>query len=138
VRVVVLDLNVILDVLLTRHDSLECTEVLSLARSGMIDAFLPAHALSTIYYVSRKQLSDEEVREELRTILGMMTVASLSQESVGRALDSSRSDFEDALVLETAKEVNAEAIITRNISDFSTSSIPALTARSFMERMFRV
>ena len=136
--IVVLDLNVVLDVLLTRHDSLECFEVLSLARSGAIEAVLPAHALSTIYYISRKQLSDADVRQELRSILRMMTVASLSQEAVERALDSPLSDFEDAIVLETAKEVNAEVIVTRNVNDFALSSIPAMTAREFMERMFRI
>jgi predicted nucleic acid-binding protein len=137
VRVVV-DLNVILDVLLTRHDSLECAEVLSLARSSVIDAILPAHALPTIYYISRKQLSDADVRRELRAILNMVTVASISQDALRRALDSSLSDFEDAIVLETAKEMNAEAIITRNVNDFAKSPIPAVTARSFMEGIFRL
>lgn len=136
--IAVLDLNVVLDVLLTRYDSLECSEVLSLARSGAIEAILPAHALPTIYYISRKQLSDIEVRRELRAILRMVTVASLSQEAVQQALDSPISDFEDAIVVETAKEVNADVIITRNVNDFAMSPIPVMTAREFMERMFQV
>ena len=112
--------------------------MLSLARTRAIEAFLPAHALPTIYYVSRKQLSDEAVRQELRAILRMVSVTSLCQDAALRALDSPLPDFEDAVVLETAKDVNAEAIITRNVSDFSLSSIPAMTARSFMERIFHV
>ena len=134
----VIDLNVVLDVLLTRHDSLESAEVLSLARSRAIEAFLPAHALPTIYYISRKQLSDIDVRRELRAILDMVTVAMVSQEGIRRALDSSFSDFEDALVLETAKELNAETIITRNVRDFEPSPIQVMTARAFMEQVFRV
>ncbi len=135
---VVPDLNVILDVLLTRHDSLECSEVLSLARSGAIEAVLPAHALTTIYYISRKKLSDDEVRKELRGILNILTVASLDRATSLKALDSPLSDFEDAVVVETAIQVNADFIITRNLKDFVDSPIPALTSRAFMEHIFRV
>jgi predicted nucleic acid-binding protein len=135
---VVLDLNVILDVLLTRHDSLECSEVLSLARSGAIEAILPAHALTTIYYISRKKLNDDEVRKELRAILNILTVASLDRATSQKALDSPLADFEDAVVVETAIQVNADFIVTRNLHDFAESPISAMTSRAFMEHMFRV
>jgi predicted nucleic acid-binding protein len=134
---VVLDLNVLLDVLLVRHDSLECAEVLSLARSGTIEAILPAHGLTTIYYVSRKVLTDNEVRRELREVLKIVRVEALDSVVLLRAIDSPIADFEDAVVAETAIEVSAEAIITRNIDDFSKSSVPAMSARDFMEKIFR-
>ncbi len=135
---VVSDLNVILDVLLTRHDSLECSEVLSLARSGAIEAILPAHALATIYYISRQKLGDNEVRRELKGRLNILSVASLDHATSLKAIDSPVSDFEDAIVVETAIQVNAEFIITRNLKDFVNSPIPALTSRAFMEYMFRL
>ena len=136
--IVVPDLNVVLDVLLTRHDSLECSEVLSLARSGAIEAILPAHALTTIYYISKRHLGEEKLREEMKAILNILTVSSLDRATALKALDSPIADLEDAVVVETAIQVNADFIITRNTKDFVNSPIPALTARDFMDHIFSI
>jgi predicted nucleic acid-binding protein len=134
---VVLDLNVILDVLLARHDSLECAEVLSLARSNAIEAILPTHGLTTIYYILRKAFADNEVRDKLREILKIVSIETLNSQAILHALDSPMADFEDAVVVETAIQARAEVLITRNINDFSQSSIPALSARDFMVKIFQ-
>ena len=134
---VTLDLNVVLDVLLARQDSLECSEVMSLARSGAIEAVFPAHELSTIYYLSRKVMNDHEVRDAIRAISKLAKIIDLSEPVWKRALDSPMADFEDAIVAETAVAVDADFIVTRNVKDFFDSPIPAVTARAFMESVFR-
>jgi hypothetical protein len=43
------------------------------------------------------------------------------------------SDFEDCLQMESAQTVNVDYIITRAISDFSGSPIPAISAEGFLK-----
>ena len=42
-------------------------------------------------------------------------------------------DIEDRLQVECAREVNADYIITRNITDFSTSPIKAILPTDFLD-----
>ena len=44
-------------------------------------------------------------------------------------------DLEDRLQVECAQMVNADYIITRNISDFSTSPIPAILPEDFLKKV---
>ena len=43
-------------------------------------------------------------------------------------------DFEDCLQDECATQNHADYIITRNIDDFSSSNIPAITPLDFLEK----
>ena len=59
----------------------------------------------------------------------------LTEEDVKNALIKKQKDFEDAVQMETAKRIDADFIITRNVKDFMKSSIPAYTPLEFMLRV---
>jgi len=46
-----------------------------------------------------------------------------------------RQPFTDSLQVECARLVNADYIITRNISDFLSSPIPAILPEDFLKKM---
>jgi predicted nucleic acid-binding protein len=50
--------------------------------------------------------------------------------------DESFSDFEDALQYFTALENGNQVIITRNLKDFKSATLPAQTARQFLGTMY--
>ena len=52
-------------------------------------------------------------------------------EDCRQALLSKVSDFEDAVMIETAKHFDADCIVTRNTKDFKSSKIRALSAMEF-------
>ncbi len=52
-----------------------------------------------------------------------------------RAIPSEISDFEDAVMAETALREEADCIITRNGRDFRDSPVPVLDPEKFMERL---
>jgi predicted nucleic acid-binding protein len=135
---IVLDLNVVLDVLLAREKFLDSAEVLLFASERKIEAFIPLHGVTTIYYFCRKEMKDASARLQLLKLLEAAEVFSISDEEVRRAIVSPMDDFEDAIVAETARAANAEFIITRDTADFRDSAIPALTPTEFIERFFRV
>jgi predicted nucleic acid-binding protein len=134
--IVALDLNIVLDVLLERKEFLDSVEILLLAEAKKIEAIIPLHGITTIYYFSRKQMSDTVARQELAKLLKIVRVISISQQGVESAIVSPIADFEDAIVAETAIAANADYIITRNKRDFSMSPIIALTPDEFLVRYF--
>lgn len=135
---VVLDLNVVLDVLLAREEFLESAEVLLAASEDKIEAFIPLHGITTIYYFLRKEMTDAASRVLLLKLLEAVTISVISEQDVRSAIASQLSDFEDAIVSETASVANADYIITRDTRDFANSHVRAITPREFLERNIRL
>ncbi len=48
------------------------------------------------------------------------------------ALQSPITDFEDAVTSEAAKAIGLEIVVTRNISDFVNSAVPAMLTEDFL------
>ena len=134
----VLDLNIVLDVLLERKEFLDSAEIFLLAESKKIEAVIPLHGITTVYYFCRKEMSDSIARAQLAKLLKIVSVVSISQNEVESAIASSMDDFEDAIVAETAVTAKADFIITRNVKDFSKSQIPAILPKDFLERYFKI
>jgi predicted nucleic acid-binding protein len=131
---VVLDLNVVLDVLLARDEFLESAEILLAASEGKIEAFIPLHGLTTIYYFLRKEMSDAIARVQLVKLLEAARVFAISEEDVREAIRSPMVDFEDAIVAQTALALSADYILTRDARDFVASRVKAITPREFLDR----
>ncbi|MDR0290271.1 MAG: PIN domain-containing protein [Treponema sp.] len=52
-----------------------------------------------------------------------------------RLLNEDFDDLEDRLQLECAIAVDADYIVTRNIADFTVSTIPAILPEDFLRKM---
>ena len=65
----------------------------------------------------------------------MVTVAALNDKIIELALnDKSFSDFEDGLQYYMAMENEADIIITRNLKDFKNSTLPVITAQTYLTK----
>jgi hypothetical protein len=64
--------------------------------------------------------------------LQYLQVASVTDEVIRAALQSSITDFEDAVTSEAASAAGVEVIVTRNTPDFATSAIPAVLPEVFL------
>ena len=49
------------------------------------------------------------------------------------AINSDVSDYEDAVMIETAKRSRVDCIVTRNSKDYSASSVPVFTPERFVK-----
>jgi sulfur transfer complex TusBCD TusB component (DsrH family) len=66
----------------------------------------------------------------------LIEVVDLRKDFIKNALiDATFSDFEDRLQYECAQNVHADYIITRNISDFTNSTITAISPADFITLM---
>lgn len=133
---VLIDTNVILDILEKRDPFYEASsEILSLCATKKIKGCIAIHSVSNIFYILRKHYSAENRRRLLLGILDFLQVAGVDHESVRHALERKDfPDFEDCLQDECAMQHHADYIITRNITDFSNSNIPAITPMDFLKK----
>lgn len=131
-----IDTNVIINFITQREDPYkdECFEVMRLCAENIFDGYIAFHSLSTIWYVVKKQETEERARAWLNEICDILTVAGASQEQVKEAIKNvSFRDFEDCLQDECAVYVNAEYIVTCNTKDFKESKTPVVTPDAFLK-----
>ncbi len=132
---VLLDLNVLLDVVQNRvphyHDS---AKVLSLARLGEIQAVLPVHAFTTLYYILAKAAGKAKADQTIDWLLAHFEVAVADKAVLRRARQLPLADFEDAVVASLAEAGQCDHVVTRNVSDFAGSPVSALTPTDFLIR----
>ncbi|WP_432813429.1 PIN domain-containing protein [Pantanalinema sp. GBBB05] len=79
-----------------------------------------------IFYILRRQVGSEAAHELLSRLLQHLQVANVTDEVIRAALQSSMTDFEDAVTSEAANAAGLEVIVTRNTPDFVGSVIPAV------------
>ena len=130
---VLFDLNVLLDVVQNRapyyHDS---AQVLSLARLGEIQAVLPVHAFTTLYYILAKAAGQGKAEQTVDWLLAHFEVAVADKAVLLHARQLHVADFEDAVVASLAKAGRCDYVVSRDVSDFAGSPVPAVTPTDFL------
>lgn len=134
-----LDTNIIVDVLRKRDfDYDESRLLLALGKLHEFELWISPSQLSDLFYIltsgGKKRLA-KPVTEELSIVRSFVRVCALGHEEATAALCDGFEDLEDALVYQAARSVRAEAIITRNQTDFESSPIPALSSSEFFQRL---
>lgn len=132
-RRVLFDSDVLLDVLAQRQPFVVASaQALNMVTQPQVQGYVSGHAVTNIFYILRRQVGSEAARELLSRLLQHLHVASLTDEVVRAALQSSIKDFEDAVTSEAANAVGVEVIVTQNTPDFVASSIPAVLPEEFL------
>jgi predicted nucleic acid-binding protein len=122
---VIFDTNVVLDLLLDRKPfSLDAARCFSRVESGEIEGWLCATTVTTLHYLLRKSLGARKARESTSLLLSLFEIAPVNKTALELALSLPFKDFEDAVLHESARLVNADMIVTRNTADFKHSTIP--------------
>lgn len=137
---VLIDTNILLDALIGREPYYESADkLLKFCADKRIQGFIAAHSVPNIFYIVRKDMTEEERREVLLRICKILTVEGIDQTKIVNALKEKEfSDFEDCLQAECAAAVYADYIVTRNADDFAGCSIPCITAEELCEKIVEV
>ena len=133
--VLLIDANVVLDYVCKREPHCECVNrLIDLTQKFKCKTYVAFHSMSIIWYVLRKHTEKSKRREFLFGITDVFTVTSAPHEAVVEAIgDENFSDFEDCLQEKCALQCNADYIVTRNVKDFASSEIPAVTPAEMCE-----
>lgn len=130
---VVIDLNVILDVIQKRQGlHASSGAVLQLVVEHKVQAVIPGHLLTTLYYITSKHSSKDQAELLLDWILKYFDVGIESKANFFRAKSMQLPDFEDAVVASVAETEQCQRIISRNIKDFKNSAVQAVTPEEFL------
>lgn len=109
--------------------------VMVLGYNKLCELYMSSLSFSNIAYIARKELSGDDLYGCFSDIRELLAVSSVTQEEVDEAIRLKAKDFEDAIQYFSAKSVEADCIVTRNIGDFPFSDITVLTPREFLEQM---
>jgi predicted nucleic acid-binding protein len=121
---VLVDTNVVLDVLLDRQPfAKSAARIFAFVEESKIEGFLCATTVTTVDYLLGQALAPAKARQALRQLLHLFEIAPVNRPVLEQALQSRISDFEDAVLEQSARLVGADAIATRNVRDFEKSSV---------------
>jgi len=134
-----LDTCIIVDALQSREPYRKDAEnILIGAANKSFEGFITAKSVADIYYLTHRAThSDKETRtiiSKLFAILGLLDTSSMDCQ---RALFSEISDYEDAIMEETALRYGVDCIVTRNIKDYHKSSIDVLSPEKFVAQLLQ-
>ena len=120
-----IDTNVVLDVLLRREPFFRtAAEVLNLTQRDEVREYVTASAITDIYYIANKQMKDRDaVRDLLKRLLMIVSVAAVSEREIQNALNLAWGDFEDSVQYSVALLNEMDGIVTRNPSDYQEANM---------------
>jgi predicted nucleic acid-binding protein len=130
---VLVDLNLVLDVLEKRQPHLvNSAAVWKAVETGQVQGFLAAHTITTLFYLTTRQVGWQMATFSLVQVLKVFAIAAVDENVIGQALSLGWKDFEDAEQMTAALNANLDYVITRNPKDFETQPIPVLEPAVFL------
>ena len=134
---VLLDTCVVVDALQNREPFCKDAQTIFLsAANNQFIGCITAKAVTDIYYLTHRSTHDDKTS---RTILGklfsLFEVLDTAGMDCRHALPSEISDFEDAVMVETAIRTEVDCIVTRNIQDFTRSPVQVYTPEDFLQKL---
>ena len=132
-----LDTCVIMDAVQNREPFAQDAQAIFLAAAH--EAFMghvTAKAMTDIYYLTHRCTHDSHKAKTVTGRIGQLFgILDTTESDVRRALASDLTDFEDAVMIETALRENMDCIVTRNLSDYQNAPLPVYAPGAFLHKL---
>ena len=131
------DTCIVLDVLQNREPFFDDAHKLFLAVANRrIKGCLTAKSILDIYYLFHRQChSVDETRKSISALLNLFEILDTSAIDCRKALLSGISDYEDAVMTETAIRERVDCVVTRNLRDYRNSSMTILSSEDLAAKI---
>lgn len=130
---ILVDTNILLDVAQQRAPHLaDSDRVLKWCEAHPGNGFIAWHSIPNVYYILEKQLGDASARQFITIMLEDLEVAETGTASAKHALALPMADFEDAMQCAAAVNAGVDFIVTRDITDYADSVVPAILPADFL------
>jgi len=131
-----LDANILLDVLQNRQPHVRASSLIwKICECGQATGYVSSLSFANLVYIMRNELDPASIEDVYRKLSLLFSWADLSQSDLSRAAALRWYDFEDALQAVMARRLGADYIITRNVSDYKNSPVPAITPEELLRIM---
>lgn len=133
---VLFDLDVILDVLQRREPFYDMSaRALAAAETGLVESWVAAHSLTTLFYLLARYQSAQQARVALMGLITFLLVAPLDQAVIEQALNLPYPDFEDAVQMMAAVRSGVQYLVTRNVRHYRAGPLPVLQPAELLTLM---
>ena len=131
---VLIDTCVIIDALQSREPFKENAEKIFLhAANQSFDGFITAKSVTDIYYLTHRLThSDSKTRKILSNLFVLFDLLDSTGLDCRKAISSNMTDYEDAIMAETALRSKMDCIVTRNLKDYMHSPVPIYSPDDFL------
>ena len=122
---VLVDTCVIIDALQSRVPFAEAAQKIFIYTANkQFEGYITAKSVTDIYYLTHRLThSDSETRKILSKLFTLFHLLDTTSLDCRKAISSEISDYEDAIMVETAIRSEIDCIVTRNIKDFKNSTV---------------
>ena len=128
------DANILLDVLMNRQPHVtDSASIWKLCETGQAEGYISSLTFANLIYIMRKEINPKGIEIILDKLSLIFHFADLTSSDLISAAKLQWNDFEDAVQCVTAKRLNADYIITRNVKDFKESDIIAITPTNMLK-----
>lgn len=98
--------------------------------------FLTAKSATDIYYLTHRHThNDRETRKVLSTLFSLFELLDTVGMDCRRAIASEVTDYEDAVMVESALRSGVDCIVTRNLKDYEKSPVQVYSPPAFLEQL---
>ena len=135
--VVLVDTHIIIDALANREPYADnAKKILEKCAAREVTGILAAHSIPNMFYILRKNFSQDERRFLLKNLCNIFKISDLNAKKILAALENEKFvDFEDCLQEECAVESMADYIVTRNPADFANSRVKVILPEEFLKKL---
>ena len=132
-----IDTCVIIDSLQNRQPFSEAAnKILMAVANRRVDGYITAKSITDIYYLTHRCThSDSKTREIIGKLMMLYGVLDTTAMDCRQAAASEVSDFEDAVMMQTAVRSGIDCIVTRNVKDYTKSPVKVYDPESFVRVM---
>ena len=132
----IIDTCVILDYLQNRAPYFDDALNIAIGRANReYEAYITASSITDLYYIIHRHThSASETHRMIEALTQLFGLVDTYAEDCINALHSGMTDYEDAVMAETAARIGADCIVTRNIRDYRKSKVKVLTPAEFLNK----
>ena len=132
-----IDTCIVIDLLQKREPFFDDAHKVFLSLANrQYEGYISAKSVADIHYLMHHFLHDEaKTRKALETLFKLFSVLDTTELDCKKATLSPVSDYEDAIMAETALRSGMDCIVTRNLKDYEKSSVQARSPADFMQEI---
>lgn len=132
---ILLDTCIVIDVLQARSPFNKSAEKIFLGIANEhYEGYITAKSMTDIYYITHRCThSDKETRKIISNLMSLFNLLDTTGMDIKKAVLSDISDYEDAVMAETAIRTGMNCIITRNKKDYLKSNIVVYSPEEFLK-----
>jgi predicted nucleic acid-binding protein len=131
---VLLDTNVVLDAIARREPFCDnAQKIINLILDSKIEGYVTANSITDIYYIARKHLNQNDLRNTLRSLFRIFDIIDVFGADCRKAFDFPIDDYEDALLVVCGDRTAVDYIVTRDEEFLRQANIPVIAPADFVK-----